>query len=465
MIGVLAAAGAAGIVAGVGCLRLWRYRRWFRLPADRLDRLMGSEVCQVSEITLGPRGFEVPAGVCKSGQTVLLELTVKASLRGHCDDPYIEMRDGELIHRQYFERGATGRRYLNISPFYGPGNGAAPWRLSLRGTGLRWRKHASLLAYDPPSMEGASVLVIAPHPDDAEIAAFGLYADRRSWVVTVTAGEKSTANLPPDIPVTARAGWTARLRVIDSHTVPQFGQVPPDRRLNLAYPDGALEAMHREPSRAFSLVCEDSLSRSQLRSQNHRPEFRTENLGCTWNDLVEELRLLLELSQPDIVACPHPLIDSHSDHIFTTVALERAMSRVEGKRPVLFLYAVHHNGAPAYPFGPAESLVGLPPGRHGGWVADSIHSLPLKPEMRQSKYFAVEAMHAVRRYDDGAPKDALKLLKSMRREFLAYIAGMGVDPTSFLRRAPRPNEIYYVVRGEALPELIERIPNVRSSSP
>jgi hypothetical protein len=42
---------------------------------------------------------------------------------------------------------------------------------------------------------------------------------------------------------------------------------------------------------------------------------------------------------------------------------------------------------------------------------------------------------------------------------------MGVDPTSFLRRAPRPNEIYYVVRGEALPELIERIPSVRPSSP
>jgi hypothetical protein len=98
-------------------------------------------------------------------------------------------------------------------------------------------------------------------------------------------------------------------------------------------------------------------------------------------------------------------------------------------------------------------------------VADSIHSLPLKPEIRQSKYFAVEAMHAVRRYDDGAPKDALKLLKSMRREFLAYIAGMGVDPTSFLRRAPRPNEIYYVVRGEALPELIERIPSIRPASP
>jgi hypothetical protein len=175
--------------------------------------------------------------------------------------------------------------------------------------------------------------------------------------------------------------------------------------------------------------------------------------------------LLLELSQPDIIVCPHPLIDTHSDHIFTTVALERAMRSIEGKRPMLFLYVVHNRGAPSYPFGPAESLVSLPPGGYDGWVADSIHSLPLEPEIRQSKFFAVEAMHAVRRYDDGAPRDSLKFLKSVRREFTAFIAGMSLEPASFLRRAPRPNEVYYSVRGEALPELIERIPNIRSASP
>ena len=35
------------------------------------------------------------------------------------------------------------------------------------------------------------VLVVAPHPDDAEIAAFGFYADTRAMVVTVTAGDAS----------------------------------------------------------------------------------------------------------------------------------------------------------------------------------------------------------------------------------------------------------------------------------
>jgi hypothetical protein len=172
-------------------------------------------------------------------------------------------------------------------------------------------------------------------------------------------------------------------------------------------------------------------------------EFREGNPGCTWNNLVDELRMLLELTQPDIVVCPHPLVDIHSDHVFTTVALDRAMHGVQGKRPLLFLYVVHNRGAPSYPFGPAESLVGLPPGGYNGWVADSIYSHPLESDMQQAKYFAVEAM---------------------KQEISAFLSGMSRDPTSFLRRAPRPNEIYYVVRGDMLSELIEQKFDIRKTS-
>jgi hypothetical protein len=280
--------------------------------------------------------------------------------------------------------------------------------------------------------------------------------DRKTWVVTITAGEKSTANVPQHIPPAARAEWAAQLRLSDSLSNPPLGQVPALWRLNLAYPDGALESMYREPSRGFELACEGRLSRRQLRSQNALREFRAGNPDCTWNGLVDELRQLLELTRPDIVISPHPLIDTHSDHIFTTVALEQAMRDLELTRPQLLLYAVHHHGAPSYPFGPAESLVSLPPGQHDAWIGDSIYSLSLEPDMRLAKYFAVESMHAVRRYEDAERKGALDVLKALRREIVAYVAGMGVEPASWLRRAPRPNEIYYVVSAGSLTELIAR---------
>jgi LmbE family N-acetylglucosaminyl deacetylase len=385
-------------------------------------------------------------------------LSVKASLRGLWTDPYIEMRDGELIHRQYFERGVTGSRYLNFSPFCQRGNYnyATTWRLSLRGVGLSWKEDASLLAYDPPAIEGASVLVIAPHPDDAEIAAFGLYADRRSWVVTITAGEKSTANLPAGIVGAARPHWAAFLRVADSLSIPVLGRVPPSRRLNLAYPDGALKSMYLEPSRRFSLGCEASLSRRDLRSQNQMPEFRDCESGCTWKGLVEDLGRLIDLTQPDIVICPHPVIDTHSDHAYVTIALQHAVHERAGKRPEFLLYAVHVQGVPLHPLGPGNSLVGAAPGHFEGNVADAIYSHCLTPELQRRKYFAVEAMHAMRALGEVGETRIPRSAASVIRRISLLLTGVGHDLTSFLRRAPRPNEIYYVAHAELLSNLVEQ---------
>jgi LmbE family N-acetylglucosaminyl deacetylase len=454
----------SAIAAAVCFLRMRRYRRWFRLPARRTDSLTCRGNHRAIHLLVEPDGFDLPDDVDLQGCTVLLEVTVKVPPFGRLFDPFIEIRDGQLTHRQYLERGATGQRYLNLSPLFRQIRKSPLLRIGLRGSSIRWETEASLLVFDPPAIESASVLVLAPHPDDAEIAAFGMYASHRSWVVTVTAGERGIGDLPTGIPAHTHSRWAALLRVSDSLSIPHLGQVPPGRCVNLVCPDGALESMYREPSRPFQLACEESLRRSQLRCQNQVLEFREGNPGCTWNNLVEELRLLLELTQPDIVVCPHPLVDTHSDHVFTTVALDRAMHGLQGKRPLLFLYVVHNQGAPSYPFGPAESLVGMPPGRYDGWIADSIYSHPLEPGIQQAKYFAVEAMHAARRHADGEPRGGLKFLISMKRELSAFLAGMSLDPTSFLRRAPRPNEIYYVVRGEMLSELVDRMFDIRKTS-
>jgi LmbE family N-acetylglucosaminyl deacetylase len=456
MIGVLIAVLLAIVIVG-GWLRLHFFQIWFRLPRRREDRFTCRGNHHTASVHLGAEGFDLPADLELTGRSVFLQVTTRSSLLGRLFDPFIEIHDETVSLRQYFERGASGSRYLNLTAFFQSEKPAAHRHLGLRGGFMRWGRAATLIAYAPPLVAGASALVIAPHPDDAEIAAFGMCLDRRSWIVTITVGEKSTANLPRHLSPTARAEWAARLRVSDSLSNPRLGQVSPIWRVNLAYPDGELESMYREPSRRFALACEERLSRRQLRSQNELPEFRASDPECTWNGLVEELRFLLELTRPDIIICPHPLIDTHSDHIFTTLALERAVQGLERTRPQILLYAVHSSRAPAYPIGPAESLVSLPPGQHEAWIGDSIYSHLLEPHTRQAKYFTVESMHAVRRFDDAERRTTLEFLKSMRREIVAYVAGMGVDPASWLRRAPRPNEIYYVVSRDALTELVGRI--------
>ena len=155
---------------------------------------------------------------------------MRATLLGAFVDPFIEVCFGSINYRQYFERGVSGRRYLNLSPIFQAVQQRAPAvRVRLRGRSIAWGHAGTLELFDSPSIERATRLVLAPHPDDAEIAAFGIYSERLTWVATVTAGELGlpTASTPissgPD-----GVRWAARIRVWDSLTVPQLGESRPN---------------------------------------------------------------------------------------------------------------------------------------------------------------------------------------------------------------------------------------------
>jgi LmbE family N-acetylglucosaminyl deacetylase len=452
------------IAASACTWRIGRYRSWSRLPSRRADCFRFSGHHLAIDVRIEPDGIPLPRGLDLRGRTVLLQTTIQASPLGHLIDPCIEIQDGQRIHCQYFERGAAGQRYLNLSPLFQHGSSGPFLRVGLRGKSIQWKPEGVLLAFDPPPIDAATIMVLSPHPDDAELAGFGMYAHRQSWVTTITAGEKATANLPNGIPSYARARWAASLRVWDSLSIPQLGQVTPDRCVNLVYPDGALESMYREPAHSHRLACEDSLPRSALRSRNEMPAFQRDEIGCTWHHLIEEIRLLLGLTHPDIVVCPHPLLDTHPDHVFTTVALERAMHDLPGKRPILFLYVVHGRGGSLFPYGPATALASLPPGSVDGYVADSIYSHPLDSATRQAKHFAVEAAHAVRDYAAGESTPFLNTVKSIRKEIVSYLGGVGLQPASHLRRAPRPNEMYYVVCAETLTGMVDSMTGLHEPS-
>lgn len=429
----------AGMAAAV--LRSHFYTPWFRLPRERSDQLPSRDGASRLEVTLGADSVRLPASL--AGHSVLLRLTLHTRLSGHLFDPYIEMRARNVTLRQYFERGATGERYLNLSPMFQHGELQGPTiRIALRARGVRWKSNGTLESFPAPRLDGARVLVLAPHPDDAEVAAFGMYAEHDAWIATITAGEKAGAAVTPS------------RRLEESLAVPQLASVPPGRIVSLAYPDGALAGMHRDPSAAFRLACEKTRSRATLRALNVVPEFRVATADCNWGDLIADLCTLLAHARPDIVVAPHPLLDSHSDHRFTALALEAAMRRSDFF-PELFLYAVHIEGAPMHPQGDVASVVGLPPIHAAEWVADQIHSHPLKPAMRLAKRRSLLAMSAIRR-SAGLAREAGDRQPFARR-LRNRLAGLGAYPANLLRRADRPNEIYYRVRGREFAVLVARL--------
>ncbi len=81
-------------------------------------------------------------------------------------------------------------------------------------------------------------MVIAPHADDAELAAFGLYSQaREAWIVTLTAGEIETEHYRRMGLRRNSCGGAlkGRLRAWDSQAVPTWGGVPAERCVQLGY--------------------------------------------------------------------------------------------------------------------------------------------------------------------------------------------------------------------------------------
>jgi len=441
---------------GLWLLRARRYRAVFRIPARRNDQCVCRDSQRTFPVSLRPHGLE-PAVTLGPGHTVLLAIDVSATAAGRMLDPFIEVGHDRVSYRQYFERGVRGIRYLNLSPAVQRSGAGSLRRIALRGRHIRWKADASLVVFDSPAIGDGDTLVVAPHPDDAEIGAFGLYSTCRSWIVTVSGGERSPTDLSPIVTrAEEQTRWRALLRVFDSLATPELGGVPRERRLNLVFPDAQLKQMHDNPMQGFKLGCEDSLPRRTLRSRNPAPELRHAAADCKWSDLVAELRWMLDTVRPRTVLCTHPLVDPHLDHVFTSIALAEALRGGAHEPDLFLLYVVHANEAPLYPFGSAASVVSLPPWEHKEWIADSIYSHSLSEDTRRAKFFAVEAAHDLRVYSDSSPRSLLQLTTVLWRELSAFVTGMGQYPTHFLRRAPRPNELYYVVSAQGFIELAQR---------
>lgn len=413
-------------------------------------------------VLLTARGFQLPAGLPTEDRSAVLSLTLEARGWGRLQAPFIEVESRTVSYRQYFERGAVGRRYLNLSPLFQGESAAArgpdPDRVIMRGGAIAWHGDASLSLFEPPPLFGAKVLVLAPHPDDAELAAYGLYAGRTPspWVVTLTTGEHGSTALTAMLPQDARPDyWKARLRVWDSLVVPQLGGVNPDRCLNLAYPDGQLVSMRRQPTATFRLACEDRLSRDAVRARNLAPRFRSPVPACSWRGLVSDLRAVLDEAQPDVIVCPHPLIDAHDDHKLTAAALDEALGAELPQPSTILLYAIHVRAWRRYPFGPPESVASLPPWNERAWTADGLYSHPLCREVQRAKYFAIEATHDSHRFD--LPDTSFRRLPRAAAQRAAELLGtLAHRSDSFLRRGPRPNELYYVASRLSFAELVER---------
>jgi LmbE family N-acetylglucosaminyl deacetylase len=379
--------------------------------------------------------------------TALLGVRVDADFQGAA--PFIEIASGGTSDRQYFRPGETGPRWLNLSFLRGAMSGGTG--LSLRTYGVRIAAGNAPLRLFANGLDlSRRLLVLAPHPDDAEIAAYGVYAHRNATIVTMTsgnAGPRSYEAVFDD--VAAMYHFKGRIRLIDSITVPWLGGIPPERAFNMGYFDARLAEMYGKPTAVVPEMYGPNTDIGAYLKYNLGSLLPKRSRASTWANLVDDLEAVLKKVNPAVILAPHPQLDSHADHQFATVALNEALLR-RRQRVTLLLYT-NHADRNRYPYGPAGTLMSLPPVAQDVQL-DRVYSHPVPPDLQREKLFALEAMHDLRPSPSRIYQLEIGADRSNVPENLGSSAFGGVN---YLRRGPRSNELFYVYDQATVTPIIE----------
>ena len=361
----------------------------------------------------------------------------------------IRLSSGDIASEQIFPPGSAGLRALNVSKFTKLAAGTSVQIAVTNGD--IGSATATLSLFRNHFATRKNVLVLAPHPDDAEIAAFGFYAHHNSTVVTVTAGNAGDFNYCQAAPDPAtHYRLKGELRVIDSITVPWQGGVPVSRAFNLGYFDGTLHTMREDPERPVKELFVDNDDVLPYRRFNQTALLRIASRKATWKNLVADLRSVLMRVRPAVVVTPDPRSDSHLDHQLTTVALAQAMNKTP-LRPKILLYTNHADGD-QYPMGTTGQDVTLPLwcGRQG-LSAAAFYAHPLTAEVQRRKLMALESMHDLRL----APSAQYEFGPNADTRCQTH-PGAPLGPSSYFRRAVRSHELFLVTDRGGLQAIVHK---------
>ncbi|MNU78028.1 GlcNAc-PI de-N-acetylase [compost metagenome] len=367
--------------------------------------------------------------------TLVLALRIKSTWLGRFFDPVVELSGGDNPDRQTFERGVNGLRYLNLS---GQAQVLSRGELRLRGRFCRLLGEPVLWAFEHPDYRRQRVMVIAPHADDAELAAYGLYSQAdETWVVTLTAGEIEAEHYQQmGLGKVEAARLKGRLRAWDSVAVPRWAGVPESRCVQLGYFCLQLAAMQASPAQPAGSR-EADLSDTRLFRQLNPFALPGDVDGApTWNNLLADLRELLLRAQPEVIVLPHPTLDPHPDHICAHAAVLEALSGLDWQ-PTLLGYANHLHDNDRWPMGDSGAGVTLPPVFD---PASLLHPycLLLAQSQQRDKAMALGMMH------DLQPRAPFK--RRLRRGLQRLLAGRSGSPygeNEFFRKAVRRHELFW----------------------
>lgn len=371
--------------------------------------------------------------------TLVLALRIKSTWLGRFIDPAIELSGGDKPDWQTFERGVNGLRYLNLT---GQSQVLSRGGLRLRGRFCRVSGEPVLRAFEQPDYRRQRVMVIAPHADDAELAAYGLYSQAdEAWIVTLTAGEIEAEHYQQmGLGKVDASRLKGRLRAWDSIAVPRWAGVPEAHCVQLGYFCLQLAAMRAAPTQPVGSREAEMDDIRPFRQFNPFALPGDVDGAPTWNNLLADLRGLFLRARPEVIVLPHPTLDPHPDHICAQQAVLEALRGLEWQPTTLLGYANHLHDNDRWPMGDAGHGIALPPAFDAS-VPAQPYSLPIPLELQHAKAMALGMMH------DLQPRMPYKRrLRRLIQRVLASRVPPLYGENEFFRKAVRRQELFWLLR-------------------
>lgn len=318
------------------------------------------------------------------------------------------------LFTQYFEPNETGKRLINLTGI------ESLHQLQLTLKHLTLEADATLLGFRNPDLASGPILIIAPHPDDAELAAFSIYSQhpKNTWIVTLTAGERLKRldkqywpRLDDSLDEAShRKGF---IRAWNSATTPLLASVPSEQLVMLGYFNDTLAELYEKPDTVVPSYSAPAITPDAYRQWNKLSLPTDGQAQNTGENLQSDLAALLNKIKPKTIITPHPDIDPHADHIASTRHLQAATEQSEHIPDHLLLYANHLKSTRGFPRGPAHAGAGVWPFQTSTPLPqdDKLASFPLSIEVQKQKALALHSMHDL----GGTPGLERQLKRKLKR--------------------------------------------------
>lgn len=393
------------------------------------DYMYNLEKNFINRVVLDDNSFEFDKNAY---DTVFVKIELSFNFISYFLKPFIEIEH----KKHYFEYGAKGIRYLNISHTQ-----SNDIKLGLHNLTLNKQELAIYGYTNNINLEKDSLLILAPHADDAEIAGFGFYKSMKNVnIVTITIGEHGNCNYCDmyDNDEDKASLKKAELRTIDALTTGLYGGIKTENSMALGYFGGSLKWMRENPNKDASSLRTGLNDMNLFRRVSHSNINLVDNTSPNYNSFLNDLTTIIEQIEPDIIVTPHPIIDSHEDHKYTTYALKDVLKVIKHKCKILS-YTNHLSMSESYPLGDFHSSISLPP-NFKEFNFESIYSFGLSENLQVDKFFALESIHDLR--DSSIQISIKKAYRQLNKLISRKIKG---KDKSYYKRAIRANELFFVV--------------------